>query len=252
MAKFGKDYKEVASNILQCTLASYYNWANQKRPIIALLEKYFTKEDLEEFIQTDRISKFEILEEFKMILQGSKWDYLEFINKHLKYSPQFDFFTDFYYRFLVYIHTLQNNPNRSDIEFQNIFQLNDALPSFLINNSFSDLNESEAYKLQYNIRQINSMDQNMTNFILLNISNEFQSLTQKTDIQFSDEYRKQSIIHSLMFCIYKYHPDLAYEEKVNLLGSVVGMDASIVFDKIQWKIIEVEYKKIIEAIKTYK
>jgi hypothetical protein len=55
-----------------------------------------------------------------------------------------------------------------------------------------------------------------------------------------------------MFCIYKYHPNLDYEEKVKLLGSVLGMDANIVFEKILWKIIEVEHHKIIEAIKMYK
>lgn len=230
---------------------SYYVWKRQGRPIFKLLETYFSKEELQEFLETGKISKFEIVEEFKMILQGSKLDYLDFVTKHLKHSNEFDFFTDFYYRFLVYIYTLQNNPNRSDVEFQNIFQLNDALPSFLINHSFTHLNELEAYQLQYKVRQINNMDQNTTNFILLSISNDFQSLTQQTNIQFSDEYRKQSIIHLLMFCIYKYHPKLDYEEKVKLLGSVIGMDASIVFDKMQWKIIEVKHNKIIEAIKTY-
>lgn len=253
--------KKQIIELLQISNVSYYRWRktpkregdNKPPKIFDLLEKYFTEQELQEFLDTGKISKFEIIEEFKMILQGSKWDYLEFINKYLKFSNNFDVFTDYYYRFLVYIDALQNNPNRSDVKFQNIFKLNDALPSFLINNNFTHLNESEVYKLQEKIRQINSLDQNTTNFILLNISNDFQLLAQQqTGIQFSDEYRKQSVIHTLMFCIYKYHPDLAYEEKINLLGSVVGMDASIVFDKIQWKIIEVECTKVIEAIKTYK
>jgi len=54
--KFGKAYKQVASKVLGCSLASYYAWDKQKRPIIALLEKYFTKEDLEEFLETGEIS----------------------------------------------------------------------------------------------------------------------------------------------------------------------------------------------------
>lgn len=245
--------EQLMSKLFGFSTQTYFNWKKEQRPILALLTKYISKNELEEFLETGRISKFEIIEEFKWLLQGSKLDYLEFINKHLKHSNEFDFFTDFYYRFLVYIHTLQNNPNCADVEFQNIFQLNDALPSFLINNSFTHLNELEAYKLQYKVRQINSLDQNTTNFILLNISNDFQLLAQQqTGIQFSDEYRKQSIIHLLMFCIYKYHPKLDYEEKVKLFGSVIGMDASIVFDKMQWKIIEVQHNKIIEAIKAYK
>jgi hypothetical protein len=54
--KFGKAYKQVASKILGCSLASYYSWDKQKRPIISLLEKYFTQEDLEEFLETGEIS----------------------------------------------------------------------------------------------------------------------------------------------------------------------------------------------------
>lgn len=251
--------KKQIIELLQISNVSYYRWKkapkregdNKPPKIFELLEKYFTEQELQEFLDTGKISKFEIIEEFKMLLLGSKLDYLDFINKYLKHSNDFDVFTDYYYRFFVYINTIQHSPKRSDIKFQNIFQLSDALPSFLINNSFTHLNESEVYKLQEKIRQINSLNQNTTNFILLNISNDFQLLAQQqTGIQFSDEYRKQSIIHSLMFCIYKYHPNLDYEEKINLLGSVLGMDASIVFDKIQWKIIEVERTKIIEAIKT--
>ena len=242
---------EIFTRLFDFNPSTYYRWKEEKRPIIGLIEEYFSLQDLHEFLETGKISKFEFVEEFKMLLLGSKLDYMEFIYKYLKHSNEFDFFTDFYYRFLVYVYTLQHNRKRSDIEFQKIFQLNDALPSFLINNSFAHLNESAAYRLQDKVHQINSMNQNMTNFIILNISNDFQSLTQQhANIQYSDEHRKQSIIHSLMFCIYKYHPNLNYEEKINLLGRVVRMDASIVFDKIQWKIIEVERTKIIEAIKT--
>jgi len=55
----GKEYKVVASKILGCTLASYYNWDKQGRPIISLLEKYFTKEDLEEFLESGVIERLE-------------------------------------------------------------------------------------------------------------------------------------------------------------------------------------------------
>ena len=59
MEKIGKEYKVVASDLLGCTLASYYNWDKQKRPIISLLEKYFTQTDLEEFLEYGTIEKLE-------------------------------------------------------------------------------------------------------------------------------------------------------------------------------------------------
>jgi hypothetical protein len=55
MGDFGKEYKEIASKVLDCTLASYYNWSKQDRPIIDLLEKCFTKEDLENFIDSRKL-----------------------------------------------------------------------------------------------------------------------------------------------------------------------------------------------------
>jgi hypothetical protein len=38
---------------------TYYQWKKQDRPIIKLIEKYFSKEDLKEFLETGEISKFE-------------------------------------------------------------------------------------------------------------------------------------------------------------------------------------------------
>lgn len=247
--------EQLMSKLFGFSTQTYFNWKKEQRPILTLLAQYIPKNDLEEFLETGKVSKFEMVEEFKMLLQGAKLDYLGFLTKNLKHSNKLDVFTDFYYRFLVYTNEIRNNPKDSDIEFQNIFQLNDALPSFLIKNNFTNLNEMEMYKLQYKIRQINHMDQNTTNLILLNISNDFQFLVKQTIGQISDEYRKSGIIHSLMFCIYKYHPNLNYEEKIKLLGKVLNTDAIMifeVFEKILWKSIEVEYDKIVEAIKAYR
>ncbi len=50
---------ETIVKVLGVSKNSYWNYKNQQRPIIFLLEKYFTKEDLEEFLETGKISKFE-------------------------------------------------------------------------------------------------------------------------------------------------------------------------------------------------
>lgn len=47
------------SKILGNTPKSVSNWKNEKRPIISLLYKYFTKEELEEFLETGKIEKVE-------------------------------------------------------------------------------------------------------------------------------------------------------------------------------------------------
>lgn len=67
MEKIGKEYKLLASDVLGCTLASYYNWDKQERLIIKLLEKYFTKEDLQEFIEKGSISTLDSFHQNKNI-----------------------------------------------------------------------------------------------------------------------------------------------------------------------------------------
>ncbi len=242
---------EIFSDILGCSVSGFYKWKKQNRRIIDLLENYFSLQDLNEFINTGKISKFEMIEEFKWILQGSKMDYLDFVGNQLKHSNEFDFFTDFYYRFLVYIDCIKDNSTNSDIEFQKVFQLRDALPGFIINTKFDTQSEHEKYTLQHKIGFINNFDQNTSNFIILNISSDFLYISKQDKAIISDEYRKIGIIHGLMFAIYKYHPSLDYQEKIKLLGAIAGMDNSIVFDRLQWKSIEATYDKIIEAIKSY-
>ena len=50
--------KEIVCQILGISQGSYYRW-KQERLVINLLEKYCTKEDLEEYLDTGRIEKFE-------------------------------------------------------------------------------------------------------------------------------------------------------------------------------------------------
>lgn len=49
--------KNSIKKILEISDKTYYNWRD--RPIITLLEKYFTKDDLEEYLETNRISRLE-------------------------------------------------------------------------------------------------------------------------------------------------------------------------------------------------
>jgi len=51
--------KQSIKKILDIADRTYYNWKIEKRPIINLLEKYFTEQDLEEFLETGSISRLE-------------------------------------------------------------------------------------------------------------------------------------------------------------------------------------------------
>ena len=53
----------ILAKILGKSLKTVSNWKNENRPIINLLEKYFTKKDLEEFLETGKIQKQELVKD---------------------------------------------------------------------------------------------------------------------------------------------------------------------------------------------
>lgn len=54
-------HKEVMAKLFDFNATTYYAWKKQDRPIINLIDIYFTKEDLEEFLKYGQITKFELL-----------------------------------------------------------------------------------------------------------------------------------------------------------------------------------------------
>ncbi|MDN5086889.1 hypothetical protein O8C74_07385 [Aliarcobacter butzleri] len=53
-------FKETMAKLFSTAEGTYYKWKKENRPIINLLAKYFTKEELEEFLTTGEISKQEL------------------------------------------------------------------------------------------------------------------------------------------------------------------------------------------------
>lgn len=81
------------------------NWKKEKRPIIDLIYKYFQKEELEEFLRTGKISKYEnskyIVDNF---INSNKKIYIDSFTKNYRYSSlalSHDVFIDFYFNFLI-------------------------------------------------------------------------------------------------------------------------------------------------------
>jgi hypothetical protein len=58
-------FKKIVCNLLGITARSYSNWSKEKRPIISFFEKnYLTKNDLEEYINTGKVEKLELIRNF--------------------------------------------------------------------------------------------------------------------------------------------------------------------------------------------
>jgi hypothetical protein len=48
-------------NLFQFTRQSWNNWKIEQRPIVSLLEKYFTNEEIEEFLTSQKMAKLEAI-----------------------------------------------------------------------------------------------------------------------------------------------------------------------------------------------
>ena len=78
--------KEILS-LFKYSRGTYYSWKKEKRPIIKLIEKYFTEEDLKEFINTGRISKLETHNNYGISLSIAK-EYLSYIKEIIDFTKK--------------------------------------------------------------------------------------------------------------------------------------------------------------------
>lgn len=77
---------ELMSKIFGFSSPTYFRWKKENRPIINLIEKYFSKKDLKEFLETGEINKFNYLEHHKELQKERTIKYLS-IFKKTSYTP---------------------------------------------------------------------------------------------------------------------------------------------------------------------
>lgn len=114
----------VLSQLFEYSKPTYFRWKKEQRPIISLIDKYFTKEDLEEFLQSGKIKRFEDFNKYSSIIQSlsntiNNFDYYQ---KNILYAMCEQFLQD-------------NNNNISSYNFKRYFTVN----------GFSDLIDQVSY-----------------------------------------------------------------------------------------------------------
>lgn len=58
--------KEQIKKILDIADKTYYNWKNENIPIVAFLIKYFSEDELQEFLETGKIEKQELIKNLSL------------------------------------------------------------------------------------------------------------------------------------------------------------------------------------------
>lgn len=82
-------FKQVMAKLFDTAEGTYYKWKKEKRPIISLLEKYFTKEDLEEFLEYSTVEKLEFANIQNYSIQAAEFvNVLNAVKKFVKFYSQ--------------------------------------------------------------------------------------------------------------------------------------------------------------------
>ena len=69
-------YKKI-EQLFSFTRQTWAKWQKENRPIVALVEKYFNDEDLEEFLESGKIQKFEKtqkIKEFEIMIRSIRFE----------------------------------------------------------------------------------------------------------------------------------------------------------------------------------
>lgn len=199
--------KEIIENLFQVSEKTYYNHKNADKPVINLIEKYFTDDDLIEFLTTKEISRFKNVKNIKIENESLK---------KISFSLFDSVFID-----LVQITRLRIDrvlDSCKDINY-NIFKL----PFFVILTvidklQINNIRENEIKELIYEIIIVNKtyLDYDRV-FAFISTHNKMlcQIIKSLKNDELRLEYFESSNIHkiSVLYKLYNSYKEMAQTEK---------------------------------------
>ena len=227
---------DIYSKIFGFNPSTYYRWKEDKRPIIDLIDKYFSINELNEFLNKKEISRFELHEEQKAKTSYSARKYLNiFLQKNYKIADTInEEFMNFYFNTLVYcINNIDNinvfNPMTiQKVSLNYLYNINNnaALdtPTFMrkvaTEHSENLLEERRNLMPMYEIgiELLDDFDCYTNQFLQDCIFQDFKPLidfVQNNDID--KDAKVEAYSHILLFITYKIHQNKTAEEKMTSL-----------------------------------
>lgn len=227
-----RGFKQLACEILDISTRSYSNFSKQKRLIIHLLEKYFTKEDLQEFIEFSKINKFEnnnSIQEYFIETNKNKY-----IQSFKSTSPSLrsiyeESIKDFYFYFLTNLKNKKNFFSSTDYEYESNFiekyDFNKALSDYIFKNQEKEFEKDNFDKrLLYVKEKIEKEHTNFVKFTDENFSNEDNAKSKTDTFNFDEEKEKQNLIKEII-----EHSQKQFEHIYNHLSFIQYWDNDMYF-----------------------
>ncbi|MGJ0337248.1 hypothetical protein [Aliarcobacter cryaerophilus] len=227
-----RGFKQLACEILDISTRSYSNFSKQKRLIIHLLEKYFTKEDLQEFIEFGKINKFENNDSIQeYFIETNKNKYIQSFKST---SPSLrsiyeESIKDFYFYFLTNLKNKKNFFSSTDYEYESNliekYDFNKALSDYIFKNQEKEFEKGNFDKRLLYVKE--KLEKEHTNFIEFtdkNFSNEDNSKSKTDTFNFDEEKEKQNLIKEII-----EHSQKQFEHIYNHLSFIQYWDNDMYF-----------------------
>ncbi|OHE08940.1 MAG: hypothetical protein A2513_02850 [Sulfurimonas sp. RIFOXYD12_FULL_33_39] len=174
------------SNLLLFTPQGVNKWKKEKRPIIFLLEKYFSKEDIEEFLQTGAIMRYETPNTSLEFLESFKSKYFNFIHVKMRFINSLsEYQLDFYFSYLFFIKVNHNQFSIHDHPFYS------SLSRFALDNKQdTSRNDKDSLHIVYDIIDFLE-NEKMWDYFIYVVQNDFKPFIQC--INLDDYFLKDGI-----------------------------------------------------------
>lgn len=214
---------DVYSKLFGFNTSTYYRWKEGKRPIIDLIENTFTLNELNDWLENKKISKFEILKEQEAVLQYAAAQYLNlFIGQHGTGSIGdiiYKDFMDLYFNVLVY--------SKDNMANQSVFKPFEIQKSSLIyltrhNTSYQAPDNELVPKLEVGIELLSEFDCYINQFLQSNIMQNFKPMLHLVQANKFDENQKaEALLHIILFHLYYHHQSKDQKEKRELFIDII-------------------------------
>lgn len=223
------------SKLFDFANSTVYKWKKENRPIVNLIEKYFDDEDIEEFLGTGEIKKFDrIIQTIDNYMTKNKLFYITTFteSQSLLHEPSmYDEFRDFYFNFLA-------NFGKIDFPFNiNILGIQSLLSHYLF--------QYQTQKIKENLYQNkNFQKENLKNGIIEDIfsNNEryfegimlhfftfnnwnndmyyFLELVKKDEFDYFINSKNDELLYQAIgYLVYSYYQNLNMRDKLALIHS---------------------------------
>lgn len=221
---------------------TYYNWKKEKRPVISLLEKYFTKEDLEEFLEYGTIERYEFsyLKDFEKRASEFAPFLASLVQVHEKSGDEPEIVID-YFAYATYEGLDRLIGNSSKQAYGEI--LIRAYDEYKKNKDFSSWLLGE---LLYNFNNHYPEYEGYEETIWFFIENNFLPL-----VKICSKYYPQYIDLVIKFCIkfnlYKYNKYLNFED-IYIKTTNINLEYDQDLGSLKFKLNYEKFKKEIQKI----